>query len=219
MDCWNKLKKGREMKFNPGIHHRSSIRLQGFDYSQPGAYFVTICTQNRKCLFGEIADGKMRLSAIGRIAAEQWNAIPQRFPNVELDEFVVMPNHIHGILMITVGALPTVVGAPLAGAPTVGDIVGAYKSLCVHNGLKWIKQNHPGRILGKLWQRNYWEHIIRNEHELNRIRKYIHNNPTQWKCNSLNAGTGCLSSAPMKIREPITEYCVEAVWHERGCFS
>lgn len=161
---------GRErMKYDPAVHHRRSIRLRDYDYAQAGAYFVTICAQDRRCLFGEIVDGEMRLNAMGRIVAEQWDAIPRRFINVELDEFVVMPNHIHGIFLI--------VGAPLAGAqkragaqnytstnnreslnqrasfnkasadkrapargaPTVGDIVGAYKSLCVHHGLNMDK--------------------------------------------------------------------------------
>ena len=90
------------------VRNRRSIRLQGYDYSQAGAYFVTICTQNRECLFGEIVNGGMRLNAIGQIAADQWYAIPQRFADIELDEFVVMPNHIHGIFIN--------VGAPLAGA-------------------------------------------------------------------------------------------------------
>ena len=191
--------------------NRRSIRLQGYDYSQAGAYFITICTQNRECLFGEIINGEMRLNTTGQIAADQWYATPQRFADIELDEFVVMPNHIHGIFVN--------VGAPLAGAqspgaqsvknratarvaPTVGGIIGAYKSLCVHHGLKWIKQNEPNRILGKMWQRNYWEHIVRNEPELNRIREYIHNNPAQWELDKLIAGT--------EIREPVTEYGMEA---------
>ena len=111
-----------------------------------------------------------------------------------------MPNHIHGIITI-VGAPPTIDTQNLTGTttgadptidtqnstgmttgtdPTIGDIVGAFKSLCIHHGLAWIKQNDPNRILGKLWQRNYWEHIIRNKPELNRIREYIQNNPVQW---------------------------------------
>jgi REP element-mobilizing transposase RayT len=194
------------MKDNPAPRRRS-IRLQGHDYSQAGAYFVTVCTQNRQCLLGDIAAGAMRLSPLGRIVEEQWNVIPQRFPVVELDEFVVMPNHFHGIFVL--------VGAPLAGAqgvagtnsrptatkratarvvdtratarvaPTVGDIIGAYKSLCVHHCLKWMKHHDPQRILGTLWQRNYWEHIIRHEPELHEIREYIRHNPAQWELDKL----------------------------------
>ena len=188
-------------------------------------------------LHGEIVNGDMRFTAMRRIATVQWNAIPQRFADVQLDEFVVMPNHIHGII--------TIVGAPLAGAqnlagtqnpigaqnptgatarvaptidtqnltetttgaaPTIGDIVGAFKSLCLHHGLAWIKQNDPNRILGKLWQRNYWEHIIRNETELNRIREYIHNNPVQWEWDKLNSIKGQGYGGANEIHEPSAIY-------------
>lgn len=186
---------------------RRSLRLKNYNYAQAGAYFVTLCTQNRESLFGEIINGVMRLNTIGRIVVDQWHAIPHRFADVELDEFVVMPNHIHGIFVI--------VGAPLAGAldratarvaPTVGDIVGAYKSLCVHHGLEWIKQNEPNRILGQLWQRNYWEHIVRNEPELHRIREYTRNNPAQWELDQLHPGRGEKFVAPTEIREPSAIY-------------
>ena len=160
----------------PQRRNRCSIRLKGYDYSRAGAYFVTICTKNRECLFGDVVDGNMRLNPIGRIIHDQWNGIPHRFPDVNLDEFVVMPNHIHGIFAITVGAplagapnnapTPNNAGADIRAtarvAPTVGDIVGAYKSLSVHHCLKWIKHKSPNRVLGKLWQRNYWEHVVRN---------------------------------------------------------
>jgi putative transposase len=214
------------MKYNPAVHHRRSIRLHGFDYAQAGAYFITICTQDRRCLFGEIVDGGMRLNDVGRIIAEQWGAIPRRFTNVELDEFVVMPNHVHGIFFIVGAPLagaqrragdqchasstnqvpvdhrtsdtqtPADKRAPARGAPTVGVIVGAYKSLCVHHGLKWIKQNQSGFVLGKLWQRNYWEHIVRDESELNHIREYIRNNPAQWETDKLFIATNCPACPP-----------------------
>jgi putative transposase len=203
------------MKYDPAVHRRRSIRLRGYDYSQAGAYFITICVQDRRCLFGEIVDGGMRLNGMGRIIAEQWDAIPRRFTNVELDEFVVMPNHVHGIIVIVGAPLAgaqnpafanhrtpvdnraPVDRAPARGAPTVGDIVGAYKSLCVHQGLKWIKQNQPGSVLGKLWQRNYWEHIVRDESELNLIREYIGNNPSKWTMDKL--------FIPPDIRSPVLE--------------
>ena len=88
------------MKYNPDIHHRRSIRLQGYDYSSPGAYFVTMCTHNRECLFGEIANGKMRLNELGKIASQCWLAIPDHFPHARLGAFVIMPNHVHGIIWI-----------------------------------------------------------------------------------------------------------------------
>ena len=187
------------MKYDPHKHQRRSIRLQGYDYSSRGAYFITICTQNRQCLFGEIDEGKMRLTPLGKIVKEQWNEIPSRFTGIAMDEFIVMPNHIHGIINIVGAPLAGALiadgqndmgahakGAPARGAPTVGTIIGAYKSLCVHHTLKWIKQNEPNRILGKLWQRNYYEHIIRDENELNRIRQYIIDNPEKWEMDREN---------------------------------
>lgn len=157
-------------------HHRGSIRLKGCDYSQTGAYFITICTYNRECLFGKIINEKTNLSMIGRIVQNEWDEIPNRFPNTRMDAFIVMPNHIHG--MIIVGATLVVAQNNRAGtrpAPTLGEIVGSFKSLCVHKCVT----NHFN--IGKLWQRNYYEHIIRNEGELDRVREYIINNPLQWQ--------------------------------------
>jgi len=97
------------MKYNPDIHHRRSVRLQDYDYSHAGAYFVTICTFERECLFGEIIDGKMCLTAAGVCIEKWWHLLPERYPDIEIDAFVVMPNHIHGIILIkdaTVGAVP-----------------------------------------------------------------------------------------------------------------
>lgn len=197
----------------PANHHRRSIRLRGYDYAQAGAYFITICTHNRECLFGEIADGEMRLRPFGQIVTEQWNDIPSRFPVVEPDAFTVMPNHIHGIIVIVGAPLagaPTMTGgysgATASGAPTTGDIIGAYKSLCVHHCLKWINHNASTLILGKLWQRNYWEHIIRNETELNHIREYIRNNPAQWESDRLY---GRPTGRTNEISEPVAEYGLE----------
>ena len=99
------------MKYSPEIHHRRSIRLKGYDYSQAGAYFVTICTQSRECLFGEIVDGGMRLNSAGDITCQCWDDIPTHFPHVDLDAFVVMPNHVHGIVVITDVGANDVVGA------------------------------------------------------------------------------------------------------------
>lgn len=171
-------------KYNPQNHYRRSIQLKIYDYSQPGAYFITICTNNHQCTFGEVVNGKMILNGYGKIAQQCWLGIPKHFPNVELDKFVIMPNHIHGIIVIH-----SDVGAPLAGvqnneagaspAPTVGNIIGAYKSIVVNRCLKIFKEN--GLYMRKIWQRNYYEHIIRNEYELNKIREYIVNNPLKWE--------------------------------------
>jgi len=257
------------MKYDPKIHHRRSIRLRGYDYSQGGAYFITICTQNRRCVFGHIADRKMNLNEFGQIAHREWEKLPQRWPHLELGAFQIMPNHMHGILLVraplagapdaphspvraplagapsgpgapsgadnlpvdggreegatarvaptvdaptvdaptvdapTVDAptvdVPTVdaptvdapaVDAPAADAPTqiqwarkptVGQIVGAYKSMVVTECLKYVGANNPGLELGKLWQRNFWENVIRNSKAFDRITNYIIQNPANWK--------------------------------------
>lgn len=173
------------MVFNPNMHHRRSLRLQGYDYSQAGAYFVTICTHNRACLFGEVVDGEMRLNETGRMVASALQAISDHFPQVDVDAFVVMPNHVHGIIVINgVGAqfiAPNTHETDAAAinlgainrAPTLGDMVRAFKARSTRD----IRLREPGV---SVWQRNYYEHIVRNEDDLARIREYIVNNPLQW---------------------------------------
>jgi putative transposase len=180
-----------------GRHNRRSIRLKGYDYTQAGAYFATICTQNRACLFGDVVDGVMRLNGAGRMVAVEWALLPKRFPNVQLDAMVVMPNHLHGIIVITD---PAVVGAGLVPAPTaphrattrvsptVGDVVGAFKSRVTVEYTRGVKTSGWLPFSGRLWQRNYYEHIIRNEESLNRIRQYIANNPLRWELDIENPG-------------------------------
>ena len=170
------------MRYDPGKHHRRSIRLKGYDYSQAGAYFVTICTYDRVCLFGEIVDGEMVLNDSGRIVVNEWARTAQIRDEIELDEFVVMPNHVHGIIWI-VGQhdIPKIVvgahrGAPLHRAPrSLGSLIAGFKSTIT----KRINQDRgtPG---APVWQRNYYEHIIRDEESLNRIRQYIAGNPLRW---------------------------------------
>jgi len=181
------------MKYNPDIHHRRSIRLRNYDYSQAGAYFVTICVQHRECLFGKITNRVMRLHDAGNIVAEQWIKTGDLRDTVELDAWTVMPNHFHGILVITDDAgRGTARRAPTCRAPTterfgkpvsgsLPTIVRAFKSAATKNVN--ILRNTPGN---KLWQPNYWEHIIRNEAELQRIREYIHNNPARWHEDALH---------------------------------
>ena len=149
--------------------NRQSIRLKGYDYSREGLYFITICTQDRMFLFGNIQNHVMTLNPFGIIADEQWHLLPQRFPNIDLGAFIVMPNHIHGIIGIR---------ATVKVSPTLGQIIGAYKSRVIHECLELAKIKD--KFLGKLWQRNYYEHIIRNENDLIRIQKYIHDNPSNW---------------------------------------
>ena len=171
------------MPYDPNRHHRRSIRLKGYDYSQAGAYFITLCTQDRACLFGKVVNGEMRLNDAGRMVLAEWNRLPERFPRVVLDAFVVMPNHVHGILVITDPA-PTVgatVGATLVVAPTVGNIIGAFKSRVTVEYIRGVKTSGWPPFRGRLWQRNYYEHIIRNERALNAIRQYIMENPRRWQ--------------------------------------
>ncbi|MHB1177707.1 MAG: transposase [Daejeonella sp.] len=203
-------------KYNPNIHHRRSIRLKGYDYSRAGLYFITICVQNRKCLFGDIENGEMILNAAGKMANDEWRKIPERFSNVQLHEYVVMPNHFHAIMEI-VGATLVVArknetvapndetvapndemvapndetvsddekGQPQGIAPTktktVGDIVGAYQSIVTVEYIRGVKQLGWQSFNGKLWQRNYHEHIIRDKQSYQRISEYIINNSKNWK--------------------------------------
>ena len=188
------------MKYNSERHHRQSLRLKGYDYTQSGAYYVTICTQKRSCLLGSIKDGKMVLNHAGEMVQKIWNDTPIKYPEMVIDEFIIMPNHVHGIIFI--------VGAPLVGAlsferqidrkdragtrrnrragtrpaPTasLGDVVGIFKSISTHQYVMNVHSNKWPAFPGKLWQRNYYERIIRSDDELNRIREYILNNPRQW---------------------------------------
>ena len=189
------------MPYNPNIHQRRSIRLKGYDYSQAGLYFITICIQDRECFFGNIVNGEMILNDAGKMADNEWGKIPDRFINVQLHEHIVMPNHFHAIMEI-VGATLVVApdgttvapgneivcnenGQPQGVAPTnpktVGDIVGAFQSIVTVEYIRGVKQLDWPPFNGKLWQRNYWEHIIRDEQSYHRISNYIINNPKNWK--------------------------------------
>jgi putative transposase len=197
------------MNYDPQKHHRRSIRLAEYDYSKGGAYFVTICTRNSDPILAntqklDVNVGvalaathlletppnpepdsvlQFELTPIGEIVDRNWRTLPERFPMVSLDEYVIMPNHLHGILVINesdrsefrgagkrVGARPT---------PTLGMIIGAFKSMSVKDVLAHIEENRLDMI-GKIWQRNYFERVIRNEQDLENIRTYIRNNPVNW---------------------------------------
>ncbi len=183
------------MSYNSKTHNRRSIRLKDYDYSQAGLYFVTICVHNRECLFGEIADGHISLSNIGTIADLLWFEIKNHAPNVELCEFVVMPNHIHGIIEIkdlpSVGALhatPLHATHPQPDEPckqkneymaaispkagTLSTIIRSYKSAVSRHA------HRLGYIFA--WQRSFHEHIIRDNNDHARIAEYIKNNPDMW---------------------------------------
>jgi REP element-mobilizing transposase RayT len=180
------------MKYDPNKHHRRSIRLKNYDYSTVGAYFVTICVKNRDPLFGNVFDNKIILNDAGQMIVTEWEVLPTRFPTIELDEFVVMPNHFHAILVINpagAGLVPalavpalnqTTKRATTRVAPTLGDMLGAFKSITTHRYIQGVKQHGWLPFDRRLWQRNYWEHIIRDETSLHKIRQYIQHNPARW---------------------------------------
>lgn len=171
-------------RFDPNKHHRRSIRLKEYDYSQEGLYFITICVRNMHHLFGDIEEGVMFLNDAGKMVEEEWLKIDDRFGNVRLHEYVVMPNHFHSILEI----VDDNVGQPQGIAPTddcvtkktVGDMVGAFQSIVTVEYIRGVKNCGWKRFDKKLWQRNYWEHIIRNEKAYQNISNYIINNPKKW---------------------------------------
>ena len=173
------------MRFDPERLHRRSIRLKGYDYSQPGAYFITICTQDRACLFGEVVDGEMRLNDAGQMVQDVWDELPAFYPSVQTDAFIVMPNHIHGIIIL-VGADPCVcpdeIGQPQMIAPRLSlpDVVHRFKTMTTKRYIDGVKKFGWTPFRRRLWQRNYYEHIIRNDHALQRIREYIWTNPLRW---------------------------------------
>ena len=169
------------------MRRRKQIRLREYDYSQPGAYFITICTKDRIGMFGKIVDGDMIMHEYGNIVQLCWNVLPDHYDNIQLDEFVVMPNHIHGIIIINDDA----VGAGLRPAPTgnnvnpkrhgLSEIIRAFKSFSARriNEFRHTPCAH-------VWQRGYYDHIIRNVQALNRIREYISTNPERWQLDREN---------------------------------
>jgi REP element-mobilizing transposase RayT len=174
------------MKFDPEKHHRQSIRLRNYDYSQPGYYFLIICTHKKQCWLGEIKNDRMYLNQIGKIVAREWLHTPKIRPNVQLDEWVIMPNHLHGIVIINehisglVDEKITLSGArnePLRQeSNSISSFVAGFKS-AVSKRINLLRDNRDIPI----WQRNYYESIIRDENALRVIREYIFNNSFQWK--------------------------------------
>ena len=170
------------------LHHRKSIRLRGYDYSQAGLYFITSCAHERLPLFGEVIDAKMRLNDAGQIAYDEWGKTAKMRDAIQLHAFVVMPNHTHGIVEIkhrdalqASGALGVDDGRLDDGrvrrASTVGDVLRGYKSAVT----KRINQLHNITTGNRIWQRNYHEHIIRNEEAYLKIADYIQTNPQRWE--------------------------------------
>ena len=186
-------------KFDPQKYHRRSIRLKGYDYSQEGAYYVTIVTWQREFLFGNIVNQEMMLSPYGEIVQKWWEEIPVHFPNVETGAFVIMPNHVHGIIYIfeerrgtvpvpdddgenTISQNNKMSGVIQGGEtpplriPTLGQIVAYFK----YQSTKEMNKIDNTGTITKFWQRNYYEHIIRNETDLQNKTDYIESNPLLW---------------------------------------
>jgi len=176
---------GRKMVYDPEKHHRRSIRLKGYDYAQPGAYFVTICVRERGCTLGYVEDGEMVLSDLGQIAAESWQWLAEQYPYVTLDAWVVMPNHLHGIIVINDddrrgashrrGASRCAPTTPTKRKP-LGQLIGAFKTVSTKR-INRIRDNAGAPF----WQRGFYEHIVRNERDLNAVRQYVADNPLKWQ--------------------------------------
>ena len=159
------------------------IDLPEYDYTSAGWYFITICAHNRECVFGDVVDGKMILNDYGKIIEEEWLRTSKIRPNVDLDKYIIMPNHIHGIITVvdrrgTLQRAPTTTreqfGKPISNS--IPTIIRLFKSTTTKQ-INEIRQT-SGK---ELWQRNYYEHIIRDERELNKVREYIMYNPLKWE--------------------------------------
>lgn len=216
------------MTYGSNIHRRRSIRLKGYDYSQSGLYFITICTQNRECLFGNVVNKKMILNDAAQMIGKWYDELENKYPDKKCHERIVMPNHFHCIIENIPGAH---VGAPPRGRPiipdrgrpiipdrgrpnipdrgrpnipngnpetkygptnqkynaTVGDAMDWFKTMTTNEYIRGVKNFNWKRFDGKLWQRNYWEHIIREEAEYKRIANYITDNPGKWIDDVLNS--------------------------------
>jgi len=178
------------MGFDLEKPRRRSLRWPTFDYAEAGAYFVTVCAQGKKCLFGKVVDGEMRLNDAGRMVKSVWDELATQYAGVETDAFVTMPNHMHGIIVL-VGAAPC--GRPHVGvqagngqprgvAPTMSlpDVVHRFKTHTTKRYADGVKTLFWPRFHRRLWQRNYFEHVIRDDAEWNLVREYIVHNPERW---------------------------------------
>lgn len=155
------------MIYNPEIHKRKSIRLKGYDYSNSGAYFITICIQNRDSILSNISESIVNLTPAGEMIEKWWLELSNKYPNIDLDEYIIMPDHFHGIIWIN--NYETEINIP--------KILQWFKAMTTNEYIRNVKEHNWKPFNKKLWQRNYYEHIIRNEKALNNIREYIKNNP------------------------------------------
>ena len=270
------------MQYDPNIHNRQSIRLKGYDYSKGGAYFVTLRTHNRAYLFGKIKKGKMILNDPGNMISTWWHKLPEKFENVQLDAFIVMPDHFHGIIIIVpvVGADPCVcpdtnadnitsinqnqnkrriklrnksinspgehtgsiknggdenpgpdvndrqksitqrtnysgehTGSPLRNPATLSQMVQWFKSMTTNEYIRHVKHDNWLPFKKKLWQRNYYEHIIRDTNEFKHIRKYIIENPLKWHINNHMLGRTYVSAPYTEIHHLPKQSVVLPIQH------
>lgn len=226
--------------YNPDIHHRRSIRLNEYDYSSTGLYFLTICVQGRACLFGEMVNGEMLLNDARRMVEKWYLKLEAKFPDIKCGEYVVMPNHFHCIVenvgandFIPVGADPCVRPTPKPtlqtptlqtpetqtrnidepkGSSILGEHMGSplqkitqwFKTMTTNEYIRNVKAKNWPRFEGKLWQRNYWEHIIRTEKSYLQIADYIVNNPLNWDTDSINPTNEQQSPSQASTLEKLT---------------
>jgi len=177
----------RNMSDNLDMPRRRSLRLKGYDYSQAGVYFVTICAHGKVCLFGDVIGSEMKVNELRRKVQAVWNGLPVHYPHVATDAFVVMPNHVHGVIVIRAGLKPDHAErrAGLKPAPTarhgLSEIIRGFKTFSARMINEFRKTSGT-----PVWQRNYYEHIIRNDADYDRIAEYIDNNPQRWAEDSLH---------------------------------
>jgi len=166
------------------IQNRQSLRLAGWDYSSDGAYFVTISTCDRRHLFGEVVNGHVSLNDAGNLVADSWRWLAQNYSHVLLDEWCVMPNHLHGILVLSGDGHDSGRGgsrtAPTPKRKPIGRLIGAFKTVSTKQIN--LRRQTPG---ARVWQRDFWEHVVRDAAEMDRIRLYIKNNPANWETDDL----------------------------------
>jgi len=183
--------------------NRRSIRLKYYDYARQGAYYVTVCVNDRKCVFGDVRDGEMILNDPGKMVDKWWRELPIKYSMVKIDEYKIMPNHMHGIIMIVGNGKNGDVGADLcvrpdnwgnfdagdvvkgqthgsAPTPSIGTIIRWFKTMSTNEYIRNVKSGNWPLFNTRLWQRNFYEHVIRGESDLAQLREYIMNNPTNW---------------------------------------
>lgn len=166
------------MKLKPE-NERKHLRLPDYDYSTTGFYYVTLCTQNRECLFGNITNGKMLLNDSGEMVNEVWRLLPNQYPNIEMDTYTIMPNHLHGIIFITEGTAQR----PSA---TLSNIIKNFKTYSSYCYIEGVRKHGWASYEKRLWQRSFYEHVIRNDESLSKIQQYIINNPLKWELDKEN---------------------------------